>query len=115
MLAGSQFPAARCQPFVQRLEVGEPRQRREQPLADVADLVLNLALLPARGRGAGDRLEQIVVGQDHEAAIKQSVLAGEDCIYNRVRLSYTMRCGTPPKKAKARLCASNTISWVSLG
>jgi hypothetical protein len=74
--------AARCQPGVQRLEAGKPRQWREQPFADVADLVLDLALLPARRGGASDRLEQIVVGQHHEAAVEQPFLAGEDCLYN---------------------------------
>ena len=82
MLARRQFPAARCQPGVQRLEAGKPCQRREQPFADVADLVLDLSLLPARCWRAGDRLEQIVVGQHHEAAVEQPLLAGEDRLYN---------------------------------
>ena len=47
MFAGRQFPAARGQPFVQRLEVGKAGQRGEQLFADVANLILDLALLPA--------------------------------------------------------------------
>ena len=49
-----QLPAAYGEPLVRRLEVGEPRQRREQPFPDVADLVLDLALLPPRRRSASD-------------------------------------------------------------
>jgi hypothetical protein len=47
MLAGRQVPAARRQPFVQRIEAGEPCQRCEQPFANVAHLVLDLSLFPA--------------------------------------------------------------------
>ena len=66
------------QPLVQRGEVRKPRARREQPLADVADLVLHLPLLPAGGRRAGDRLEQVVVGERQEPAVEASLLARED-------------------------------------
>ena len=65
MFARGEFPAALGQPLVQRLEVGKAGQRREQPFADIADLVLDLTLLPTRGRGASDRLEDIVVGEHH--------------------------------------------------
>ena len=38
----------------------EPRPRHEEPPADHPDLVLDLALLPARGRRAGDRFDEVV-------------------------------------------------------
>jgi len=40
------------QPGVQLIEVLEPQPRREEPLADQPDLVLDLTLLPARCRRA---------------------------------------------------------------
>ena len=46
MFARGEFPAALGQPQVQRLEIGKAGQRREQPFADIADLVLDLTLLP---------------------------------------------------------------------
>ena len=71
VLALSQLPAPHGQPLVQRLEIGKPGQRREQPFPDVADLVLNLTFLPARRRSAGDRLEDIMVRQHQETAVEQ--------------------------------------------
>src|ERR1700730_4537658 len=46
------------QPGVQFVKVLEPQPRREEPLADQPDLVLDLTLLPARCRSAGDRLDE---------------------------------------------------------
>jgi len=49
LLLGDQrlgFPAARGQQFVQRLEAGKAGQRGEQPFADIADLIFDLAFLP---------------------------------------------------------------------
>jgi len=47
MFARGEFPAARGQPFVQCLEAGKLGQRCEQPFADIADLVFDLAFLSA--------------------------------------------------------------------
>ena len=38
----------------------------------------NRSILPTRRRSAGDGLEDIVIGEHHEAAIEQPFLAGED-------------------------------------
>ena len=46
MFACGEIPATLGQPQVQRLEVGKAGERREQPFADIADLVLDLTLLP---------------------------------------------------------------------
>ena len=48
------------QPGVELVVALEPEPRREEPLADQPDLVLDLTLLPAGRRRAGDRIDQIV-------------------------------------------------------
>jgi hypothetical protein len=47
-------------PGVQLGETLHPRLGTEQLVAQVADLVLDLTLLPSRGRGASHRLNQVV-------------------------------------------------------
>src|ERR1700712_3020513 len=54
------------QPGVQLLVALDPEPRREEPLADYADLVLDLPFLPARGRGAGHRVDQVVAAHLQE-------------------------------------------------
>jgi hypothetical protein len=44
------------QPGVQFVKILEPQTRREEPLTDKPDLVLDLPLLPARCRGGGGLL-----------------------------------------------------------
>ena len=48
------------EPGVQLLIALRPEARREEALANDADLVLDLPLLPARGGRAGDQFDQIV-------------------------------------------------------
>jgi hypothetical protein len=43
--------------------------RREEPLADQTDLILDLTLLPARCRRAGDRIDEVMTAHLQEAAI----------------------------------------------
>ena len=57
------------QPGVQLVVALHPQPRREEPLADQPDLVLDLPLLPARRRRAGDRLDQVMAAHLQEAAI----------------------------------------------
>ena len=93
-----------------------PQPRREQALPHRADLVLDLALLPARGRRAGDRLDEIVAAHLLEAAIVGALLARRRS--RPPRSSCCHRClfvQAPRKKANARSWASNTISCVSRG
>jgi hypothetical protein len=59
----------------------EPRARREKALTHETDLVLDLALFPARGRRAGHWLDEIMPAHLKEAAIVLPVLAGEDCLH----------------------------------
>src|SRR5664280_1604211 len=48
------------QPGVQLIIVFEPQPRREEALTDQPDLVLDLSLLPARRRSAGDRIDEVM-------------------------------------------------------
>src|SRR5208283_3271620 len=74
------------------------------------DLVLDLALLPARSRRAGDRLDEMVRAHLEEAAIVLAVLADEDRVHRRLHVVVMPRWQAPRKNAKARSWASNTIS-----
>src|SRR6201987_1711424 len=56
----------------------DAQARREEALAHEADLVLDLALLPARRRRAGDRLAKMMPAHLEKAAIVLTVLADED-------------------------------------
>ena len=66
------------QPGVELLVALEPEPRREEALAHEPDLVLDLPLLPARGRRAGHRLDEVVAAHLQEAAIVEALLADED-------------------------------------
>ncbi len=59
----------------------EPRPRHEEPPADHADLVLDLAFLPSRGRRAGDRIDEVVPAHLLEAAIVGTIPADEDRVH----------------------------------
>ena len=74
------------QPGVQLVVGFEPQPRREEALAHEADLVLDLALLPARGRRAGDRLDQIMRAHLLEAAVVEAILADEDRLHRRLHV-----------------------------
>ena len=57
------------EPVVQLVEALEPQPRREEALSDQPDLILDLPLLPARGRRAGHRIDQVMAAHLQEAAI----------------------------------------------
>ena len=69
------------QPGVQLLVALDPQPRREEPLAHHADLVLDLAFLPARCRRAGDRVDQVVAAHLQEPAIVGAFAADEDRVH----------------------------------
>ena len=62
----------------------EPQSRRKKPLANEANLVLDLPLLPARGRGAGHRFDQVMRAHLEKAAIVLPVLTDEDRLHRRL-------------------------------
>ena len=69
------------QPGVQFVKILEPQTRREEAFADEPNLVLDLPLLPARCRCAGDRIDEVVAAHLQEAAIVEALLADEDCLH----------------------------------
>ena len=66
---------------VQLVVAPHPDARREQSLAHQPDLVLDLALLPARGRRAGHRLDEVVRAHLQEAAIVGALTSDEDRVH----------------------------------
>src|SRR5258705_5762995 len=60
------------QPGVQLVEGFEPQPWREETLPDKPNLVLDLALLPARRWRAGNRINQVVAAHLHEAAVVET-------------------------------------------
>jgi hypothetical protein len=84
------------QPGVQLVVALGPDARREEALAHQADLVLDLALLPARRRRAGDRIDQIVPAHLQEAAVVGPFLADEDRLHRRLHVVVdAARAGAP--------------------
>src|SRR5258708_31413496 len=63
------------QPSVQFVKVLEPQPRREEPLTDAPNLILDLPLLPTASRRAGDRIDEHVAAQLQEATIVEAFLA----------------------------------------
>ena len=74
------------QPGVELLVALRPQPRREEPLADRAHLVLDLALLPARGGRAGDGIDEVVPAHLLEAPVVGALLAREDRVHRRLHV-----------------------------
>jgi len=74
------------QPGVQLVQAFEPQPRREEAFTDQPNLVFDLALLPARGRRAGYRLNQVMAAHLHEAAIVATILADEDRLHRGLHI-----------------------------
>ena len=74
------------QPSVHLVVGLEPQTRREEPLAHKPDLVLDLTLLPARSRGARDRVDQVMAAHLQETAIVDPLLADEDRLHRRLHV-----------------------------
>ena len=74
------------QPGVQFVVVLEPQPRREEALTDKPDLVLDLSLLPARRRRAGDRIDEVMAAHLQEPAIVETLLADEDGRHRRLHV-----------------------------
>src|SRR5580693_5940835 len=74
------------QPGVQLIVGFDPKPRREETFPDQTDLVLDLTLLPTRGRRAGHRINQVMAAHLQEAAIILTVLADEDRLHRRLHV-----------------------------
>src|SRR5436305_11928639 len=88
------------QPSVQFLKVLEPQTRREEPLTDETDLVLDLPLLPSRCRRAGDRLNEVVAAHLQEAAIIEAFLADKDGLHRRLHVVVNAAPAGPLEQGK---------------
>ena len=90
------------QPGVQVVVALEPQPRCEEAHAHEADLVLDLALLPARGRRERDRLDEMVRAHLEEAAIVLAVLADEDRVHRSLHVVVDAAlAGTPEEREGA--------------
>ena len=78
--------ASVLQPSVQLRIGSELRPRHEEPPSKHADLVLDLALLPARRGRAGNRIDQVMPAHLLEAAIVGAILADKDRIDRRLHV-----------------------------
>ena len=74
------------QPPVQLFQRLHVRARNEQALAQAADLVLDLPLLPAGRRRTGRRLDQVMRAHLGEAPIELALLADEHGVHRRLHV-----------------------------
>ena len=74
------------QPGIQFVVALHPQPRREEAFAHQTDLVLDLALLPARRRLAGHRINQIVAAHLQKAPIVGTLAADEDRLHRRLHV-----------------------------
>ena len=74
------------QPGVHLIKGLEPQPRCEEPLADQPNLVLDLALLPAGCRRAGDRVDEVMTAHLQEAAIVNAAFADKDRLHRRLHV-----------------------------
>src|SRR3974390_3074166 len=69
------------QPGIQLVVGLEPQPRREEAFTDQPDLVLDLPLLPAGCRRAGDRIDEVMAAHLLESAIVETILADKDRLH----------------------------------
>jgi hypothetical protein len=74
------------QPGVQFVVALDPQARGEEALAHQPDLVLDLSLLPARCRRAGDRVDQVVPAHLQEPPVVGPLLAHQDRLDRRLHV-----------------------------
>ncbi len=107
--------AALLEPAVQAVEAVKARRLAEQPLADVANLVLDPALLPRRVRRACRRTREEVPAHLRETGVELPRPPAKTASTTVFMLSWMPRRQEPPNSRNARLRASKTISRVSRG
>jgi len=69
------------QPGVQFFIVLHPKPGREEAFPNHANLVLDLPLLPARGRIAGDWIDHIMTAHPQEASVVGTLAVNEDGLH----------------------------------
>ena len=98
------------EPSVQLVIALDAQARREEALAHEADLVLDLALLPARRRRASDRLDKMVRAHLEEAAIVLPILADEDRLHRRLHVVVdAARAGAPEEGERPLVRVENHL------
>jgi hypothetical protein len=73
-------------PGVHLVKALESQAGREKALARQSDLVFDLPFLPASGRRAGHRLDEIMAAHLRKTAIEEPVLADEDRLNGRFHI-----------------------------
>ena len=107
------FDAAIEQPGVQLLIARKTQPRGEEPLAYEPNLVLNLSLLPARGRGACGRLDEIMAAHLEEPTVEPALLAEEDRVHRRRHIIVDAARADPAKEGKRSVHGRRTPSPAS--
>ena len=98
------------QPGVQLVIAFDPQARREEALANEADLVLDLTFLPARSRRAGDGLDKMMRAHLEEAAIVLPILADEDRLHRRLHVVVdAARAGAPEERERPLVGVENHL------
>ena len=82
---------------------------------DEPDLVLELSLLPARRRRAGDRIDEVMAAHLQKPAIVETLLTDEDGRYRRLHVVVDAALACALEQGECPAWASNTISCVSRG
>jgi len=92
--------ASILEPGVELLVALHLHPRREEALPDGAHLVLDLALLPARRRRAGDRVDEIMAAHLQEAAVVGALPADEDRIHRGPHVVVDAACAGPAEEGE---------------
>jgi len=109
--------AAILKPSIQ-LGIGfELWPRHKEPAADHTHLVLNLTLLPTRGRSTGDRIDQIVTAHLLKAPVIGAVFPDEDRVYRRLHIIVdATRTGPTEERKRFVMCVEDHLlglAWIS--
>src|SRR3984893_10222136 len=91
------------EPSIQLVIGLELQSRREEALANETHLVLDLTLLPARCRRAGDGLHQMMGAHLQEPPIILPVLADEDRLHRGLHIIIDATCAGAFKKGEGPL------------
>jgi hypothetical protein len=88
-------------PGVQLVVAFEPQPWREETLANLPDLVLDLPLLPPGCGRAGDWIDEIMAAHLQEAAIVETILADKDRLHRRLHVVVdAVRAGALEKRER---------------
>jgi hypothetical protein len=105
------------QPRVHLVVGPEPQPWCEEALTDQPDLVLDMTLLPARCRRAGDWIDQVMAAHLQEAAIVEAVLADEDRLHRSLHVVVDAASAGPLEQSKGPVMGIEhhllRLAWIS--